>query len=219
MNKDHRTDLAHILQHYNKLSYAQVADPPLMVNIDLQSITVTVGKDAHVVEFKPPLANWDERRTRLIEMTMAAREALGVVTEGDGDHGGHGGAVVVKEYQRPVGKDWIAFVGVCSYYASYGATKAGLVEEGSKVWDLLEWGFPGGAGGFKWLVEAIMLLVLGIHFVEMWWFDRTRSSKFGVKRGSGVWLLWMGSVFLEGVGAFWRFDRVVRKLRKEAKRG
>ncbi|KAK0651666.1 hypothetical protein B0T16DRAFT_489642 [Cercophora newfieldiana] len=217
MNKDHRTDLAHILQHYNRLSAKHVSDPePLMVDIDLHSITVTVGDETHLVEFKPPLATWDERRPRLVEMTMKAREALGVVTEGGGDHGGEH-PVVVSEYRPPKGKDWFAFVGVCAYYASCAAVKFGAVEKGSVVWEVLEGVFPGGAGGFRWLVETIFLLVVGIHVTEMWWFDRTRGGK--LKRGSGVWWAWMGSVFIEGVGAFWRFDGVVRRLKKAGKRG
>ncbi|KAK4453053.1 hypothetical protein QBC34DRAFT_478799 [Podospora aff. communis PSN243] len=226
MNKDHRTDLQHILQHYNKLSASQIAEEPLMVDIDLHSITCTVGQDTHVIELKPPMASWDGRRTRLIEMTMKAREGLGVVVEdGHGEHGGSGGGhgegkgLVVDEYLAPQGKDWIAFGGVCAYWVSYFLVKGGLIKEGGALWEGLEMVFPGGAGGFEWLVEAILVLVVGIHVVEMWWFDRTRAAKYGVRRGSGVWLLWMGSVFLEGVGAFWRFDGIVRRKVKAAKKG
>ncbi|KAK0626377.1 hypothetical protein B0T14DRAFT_423548 [Immersiella caudata] len=230
MNKDHRLDLQHILQHYNSLSASQIAEEPLMVDIDLHSITCTMGKDTHVIQFKPPMASWDERRTRLIEMTMKAREALGVVTpegegsHGEGDHGGghgHGaeGRVTVDEYLAPQGKDWIAFVGVCAYWVSYFLVKGGLIVEGGKLWEALEVVFPGGAGGFEWLVETILVLVVGIHVVEMWWFDRTRGVKYGVRRGSAAWWLWMGSVFLEGMGAFLRFDGIVRRKVKAAKRG
>jgi len=58
--------------------------------------------------------------------------------------------------------------------------------------------------------------VVAIHVAEMGWFDWKRSSRYGVRRWSRVWFLWMGSVFLEGVGAQWRFDGVVRGLKRGA---
>ena len=43
---------------------------------------------------------------------------------------------------------------------------------------------------------------------------------YRVREGSRVWWAWMGSVFIEGLGARWRFGRVVegeRRRREEEK--
>jgi hypothetical protein len=84
------------------------------------------------------------------------------------------------------------------------------------VQDALERFFPGGLAGFTWLVQTIFLPVLGIHLTEAWWMDRSRLCEHGVRRGSGVWWLWVGSTFVEGFMAFRRFDLLVeRKAREE----
>ena len=245
MNKDHRTDLSHILQHFNKLPSAKAADPT-MLDVDLEGLTVRVGGDGngnesssssgegegpgtvtHVVAFDPPMKSFGELRSRLVAMTHQARDALGVVSpkgegeggdHGDGDGGvnGDGKVVVVREYRPPQGADWIAFFGVAGYYLCYAVIRAGLVEEGGLLWEGLWWFPGGGAVGFRWLVETMVVPVVAIHVAEMGWFDWKRSSRYGVRRWSRVWFLWMGSVFLEGVGAQWRFDGVVRGLKRGA---
>ncbi|KAK0705086.1 hypothetical protein B0H67DRAFT_593127 [Lasiosphaeris hirsuta] len=228
MNKDHTTDLAHILEHFNGVSHFAAAANTRMVDIDLASITVVTGSEpnlaTHVVPFDPPMAKWDDRRQRLIDMTMAARAALGVLTsEGEGEHGaGHGGAgghgkVVVGGFYRPRGADWISFAGVSLYWVCLAAVQTGVAAEGTGLGAWLDWGFPYGAYGFRWIVEAILVPVLAIHLGEMFWLDRTRLSRYGVARGSAAWFLWLGSVFLEGVPAFTRFDGVVRGLEGKEK--
>ncbi len=233
MNKDHRADLAHILQHFNGIS---VVNPELieMVDIDLEAFTVRVAgtgatsghSTMYVVRFDPPMEKWDDRRHRLIDMTMRAREALGVVTEGDGGehgNGGHGGVsgklVPVREYLAPRGTDILVFGGVVLYWVSYSIVRAGIVDDGAVPAAWVDWiRFPGGAAGYRWLTELILYPVLGIHLAEMWWFDRTRLAKHGVPRGSLVWWLWMGSLFFEGAPAFVRFDRAARRKAREVER-
>ena len=127
--------------------------------------------------------------------------------------------VTVQQFNRPQGFDWAVAFGVALNFVCFGLARAGLVEPGSAVWGFLEaiW-FPGGPTGFKWLVNAIFLPVLAIHVTEVWWLDRTRLVPNGVRRGSILWWLWMGSCFFEGVMAFKRFDRIVEGLRS-AKQG
>ncbi|KAK3343866.1 hypothetical protein B0T25DRAFT_584726 [Lasiosphaeria hispida] len=223
MNKDHTTDLAHILQHFNGVSPSAANTTTRMVDIDLASITAVTGREpdlhTHVVPLDPPMAKWDDRRQRLIDMTMAARAALGVVTpEGEGDHGAAHGRVLVKGFYPPRGADWISFVAVSFYWVCLAAVRAGVAAEGTGLGGWLDWGFPYGAGGFGWLVEAIFVPVLGIHLGEVFWLERTRLSRYGVARGSTAWFLWLGSVFLEGLPAFFRFDGVVRGLERKLER-
>jgi fumarate reductase subunit C len=69
------------------------------------------------------------------------------------------------------------------------------------------------------LVRTIFVPVLGIHVAETWWLERSRLKRFGVRRGSKVWWLWVVSVFIEGAMAFKRFDIVVERLKGEGKKG
>ena len=204
MNKDHQTDLAHILRHFNGISAAAAADAE-MVDIDLASITVRAGGQTHVVQLAPPMAAWDDRRQRLIEMTMAAREALGVVS-GDGD-GQHGPLPPSKApgYLRPRGTDWVSFCGVSLYFACLAVVRVGGGNNGAAAALEAVMG-PWAWARCEWLVDVILVPVLAIHIAEVWWMERSRLSRYGVARGSAAWGLWLASVFLEGFPAFRRFD-------------
>ncbi|KAK3297887.1 uncharacterized protein B0H64DRAFT_393334 [Chaetomium fimeti] len=246
MNADHRADMRHILLNYGAVPpvpasyYGLIKDGgdgsvndaknPLMTDIDLTSVTLQLPGSAllHRVVFEPPLAGWAERRGRLVEMTRVAREALGVVAE-DGDAGGDHGAgaggekavVVVNEYMAPrVPLDLAIFVGILAYYLSFGLVWMGYVTPGSLTAQVVEAvRFPGGVEGFVWLVETIFVPVVVLHVFETWLLERTKLQKFGVKRGSAVWWMWVVSVFIEGAMAFKRFDIVVEKLKGKGKKG
>ncbi|KAH6613435.1 hypothetical protein F5144DRAFT_616378 [Chaetomium tenue] len=220
MNTDHRTDLRHILQHYGAVPpippsyYSTTTDGkddeaaqknPLMTDIDLHSLTLQLpGRDGlHRVVFEPPLGGWGERRGRLVEMTRVAREALGVVVSGE--EGGHGegkgdvNGVVVDEYMAPrVPYDLAIFVAVLGYYLCYALVWRGWFAEGSVAARVVEGvRFPGGVGGFTWLVEAIFVPVVALHVFETWLLERTKLQKFGVRRGSAVWWMWVVEPVLE----------------------
>ncbi|KAK1836088.1 hypothetical protein QBC39DRAFT_422992 [Podospora conica] len=196
MNADHRADLAHILARH--LASPTPIDPATvsLTDITLTAITITTPTATHTIPFTPPLASWSDRRPRLIEMTLAARPAT------------------VARYLPPRGFDVVVFLGVLTYYSCYLLLRLGVLDDGGLAAGWLEASpFPGGAEGFRWLVRTIAVPVLGIHVGEMWWFDRTRTSRYGVKRGGMVWWGWMGSVFFEGYPAFGRFDGEVRRVK------
>ncbi|KAK3986628.1 hypothetical protein QBC44DRAFT_401999 [Cladorrhinum sp. PSN332] len=224
MNKDHRLDLQHMLQHYNSLS-ASEATLPEMLDLTLTETRVRVsgtGK-VHTIKLSPPLDKWEDRRVVLVGMTRAAREALGVVGEDEDDDDGKPKngkpAVAVKEYMPPRPLDWIIFWAVLGYYIIWGFVRFGHFAEGGSAaaaWLDEYWLFPGvlkGAKGFRWLTESIFGLVVAIHVVEAAMLERTRLRRYGVERGSKVWWLWMGSCFVEGAMAFKRFDIVVERVR------
>jgi hypothetical protein len=197
-------------------------DDPVLVDIDLEGIALRLPgcgdeERVYVVRFEPRLGAWGERRERLVGMTRAAKEALGVVTRGNGE----GEGVVVQEYMPPrVPYDLAVFLAVLFYYFTFGLVRAGAFAPGGLPALVVETvRFPGGVGGLKWLVDAIFVPVLAIHLVETWLLEKTRLQKFGVRRGSRVWYLWVGSVFIEGAMAFKRFDIVVERLKAEGKKG
>ncbi|KAK0740761.1 hypothetical protein B0T18DRAFT_418664 [Schizothecium vesticola] len=204
MNADHRLDLAHILARH--LASPAPLDPSTvsLSDISLTTLTITTTAPAatHHIPFTPPLASWNDRRARLIEMSLAARPA------------------VVSRYLPPRGFDVVVFLGVLTYYSCYVLLRLGVFDDGGVAAGWLGWSpFPGGAEGFRWLVGTIAVPVLGIHVGEMWWFDRTRAGKYGVRRGSGVWWGWMGSVFFEGYPAFARFDGEVGRVKAGGDKG
>lgn len=194
MNKEHTEDLSMYLRHFSRLSSAAAADSPRMTDIDERSMTIaTTSGGTHVIAFNPPMASWADRRTRLVDMSMEARQALG----GSG-----------AKFVRPAGTDLISFFAVLFYWVSWGAVRAGLVQPGTTPWRFLEMvRFPFGPEMFVWLTETILVPVVAIHVAEAWWLDRTRLAPAGVKRLSVDWLLWMASCFIEGVPSFFRFDR------------
>jgi len=209
MNKDHKLDLLHMLQHFERspkntsLSENEIE----MVNISLDGFTVTVDSDKteREVRFRPPMKSFDERRARLIEMTVEARRALGIATS-DGEHG-HGESHGVG-YRAPRGVELVTFVGVVLYFVTFAGVRQGWVDNGTVVTGIVgeavaEW--------FRWVVDTIFVPVLAIHLFEAWWFDRTRCVPNGIKRGSQDWLLWVGNCFWEGYTTFLRFDKMVKE--------
>ncbi|KAL2130647.1 hypothetical protein VTI74DRAFT_6128 [Chaetomium olivicolor] len=232
MNNDHRPDMRHIAALYPgsppipSSYHASSAEDPLMTDVSLSSITLRLPAtdSTHVVAFVPPLASWDDRRTRLVEMARNARAALGISDDGDeeGNRKGKGkGKVVVNEYMPPrVPYDITIFLAVLFYYFTFALLQMGCFAPGTLPATVVEMvRFPYGLEGFRWLVKTIFVPVLGIHLAETWWLERSRLRKFGVRRGSAVWWLWVGSVFIEGAMAFKRFDIVVMRLREEGRKG
>ncbi|KAK4166238.1 hypothetical protein QBC43DRAFT_314289 [Cladorrhinum sp. PSN259] len=237
MNKDHRQDLQHILQHYNSLPEAECLLPE-MLDLTFETMTFRVpstGGKQHVIHLDPPLQKWEDRRVVLVGMTHKARSALGIVSTDDDDDDEqkqqqHGKpekeVVVVQTYVPPRPLDWVIFWAVLGYYIIYAFVRLGYFDDGTAIARVLdEWwvffplpGVPKGSGGFRWLTETIFGMVIAIHVAETWWLDRTRLSRFGVQRGTKVWLLWMGSCAVEGAMAFKRFDILVERLKGEKKR-
>ncbi|KAK1772291.1 hypothetical protein QBC33DRAFT_553747 [Phialemonium atrogriseum] len=138
--------------------------------------------------------------------------------------------VTVRKYHPPLGLDWVVIAGMTAYIASFALVHlCGLGSSPSPpppgspssfAAALLEaTGFPGGAPGFRRLVDAIAAPVLAIHVAEAWWMDRSRLAAHGVARGTAVWWAWVGGCLVEGVTAFRRFDRVVAALEEERGRG
>lgn len=211
MNKDHKLDLLHMLQHFERspkdtsLSKNEIE----MVDISLDGFTVVVGHERteREVRFRPPMKSFDERRVRLIEMTMEARKALGVVSDEQSHENSHG-----VGYRAPKGVELVTFVGVVLYFVAFAGVRQGWVDDGSVMAGLVG---EAVAGWFRWVVGTIFVPVLAIHLFEAWLFDRTRCVPNGIKRGSRVWLLWVGNCFWEGYTTFVRFD----KMAKEQKGG
>lgn len=236
MNDDHTRDMALILAHYlSKTDPSSSKTKPFdllnkyassikMTEINLDFLVLCVGEEeaCYRIPFEPPLSSWNERRSRLVALVRAAREGLGVSEEefpGGSDKTTTQGMVTVDEYMPPrFPIDMTILFLVVGYYAIYALLRAGWFEESelgkTVVSSVIAPFFPGGWDGFRWLTETIFIPVVGIHTAEAWWLDRTRLSRYGVKRGSLVWLLWIASALAEGRMTFVRFDTVVERKRR-----
>ena len=191
MNKDHRTDLQHMLQHYNGLS-ADSASNPELLDINLTSLTITASGKTHTITLNPPMASWDERRQRLIDMTLAARSALGIPSSEDEKSHSSPKTVAITTYTPPSPADFLVAIGVSLCFASYGIIKLGLLTPGTEGFKAYApfstflhsiintyWPF-GGVAGYSRMVTRIFFPVLLIHVAEAWLMDRTRLREGAV---------------------------------------
>ncbi|KAG5663694.1 hypothetical protein KAF25_006279 [Fusarium avenaceum] len=202
MNKEHTREISYYLRHYTRLS-ASAASSPTLKDIDLNGMTIKSqdGKD-HYVPFTPPLSTWAEVKERIVAMANTARESLGLSD------------VIVTAYTPPEGFGIFVTGAVLFYF--FCAAALPWVQPGTRIWELLNDGFPGGATFFHWLVNAIFWPVIAIHTVECFFFDR-KLQRHGVERFSRQWLLWLANCFFEGFPAFQRLDGIV--ARKQDKSG
>lgn len=199
MNADHADDTAAILRHFAGVPADDAAGAELL-DLDLAALSIrTASGRVHAVPLRPPMANWADRRARLVAMTLEARSALGL---GEGP--------VHVAYYPPAGVGLVSFAGVMWYFVSAALVFSGNAEPGSGLWRFAEaiW-FPGGPETYVWLVRVILVPMLIIHVVEAMYMARGRLAARNVPVGSRVWLLWVANTFFEGVPAWQRWDRKV----------
>ncbi|KAK8087089.1 hypothetical protein PG994_002063 [Apiospora phragmitis] len=212
MNSDHAAELEHYLRAFNGLSASAAAKAQLVdMATDKLVIQTPSSGETHTVAVDPPMTSLSESRARLVDMARDALQRLGLSD------------VRVDRYAPPAGFDCVVFFGVAFYF--FCAATVSLVDRGAgtPLWDALDAAIPpalGGAAGYVWLVRAIFVPVLAIHVAEAWWMANTRLERHRVPAFSGVWCLWVASVFFEGVPAFRRIDRLVaaERAKKEAQK-
>ncbi|KAL1896819.1 hypothetical protein Sste5346_004452 [Sporothrix stenoceras] len=237
MNREHSLDLGLYLRFVNGLSAKQLAaeGAPELVDIDLKSLyirTATTGT-VHVVPLNPPMAAWNDRRQRLIDLAMDARKAFGVPLPDHGappaaaSAGSPAGTAADKQFvpfDPPGAFDLLVMFGVVLYFVLCGLMYAGRDEVTSNTWakalgavGITERNFIfGGAGGFRLMLRLTALPILAIHVAETWWMARTRLHPRGMKVLSLHGLLWSSLTFLIGFGSFIRFDKLARKQARKA---
>lgn len=214
MNKDHAADLSAILRHRvaGGLTDAQAADAE-MLDLDLATMTIRAGSDKKIytVDIEPPMAHWNDRRSRLIDMTLEARKALGLPISAEEEahaasSSSSSSSQTIKWYP-PEGADLVPFTGVLFDYVASLLVWTGQLAPGTFLWKFLEEKAPFSPAGFAWAVTTAFPLFVAAHMVEMFWFDRSRLAPAGVKRGSWVWFQWLGCQLIDGFATFQRWDR------------
>ncbi len=67
-------------------------------------------------------------------------------------------------------------------------------------------------GNFCWKIQPLLITPMALlHSAEAVYMERSRLQRHTVKMFGRVWWMWILSTFVEGVGAFLRFDEVVKE--------
>lgn len=207
MNKDHTEDMSAILRHYMGLTAQQAAGAE-MQDLDLATLVIRAASGVHAVPVTPPMSSWNDRRGRLVEMTVEARKGLGLDVVDESEHASGGTAGV--QFFPPEGAGIVSFAGVLWYFLSAAFVFSGNIQPGSAFWRFIETiHFPGGPEMYVWLVRAILLPMLAIHVAEAAYMAKSRLAPKEVPVGSLVWLLWVTCAFFEGVPCWQKWDRRV----------
>jgi hypothetical protein len=196
MNSQHTDSLSLYLRHYLQIHPLSARNPTL-VDLNFNELIIqTSAGDIHRVTFPEPLTDFAETRVKVVEMDKSSRVALGE--------------------QRPLVTRWTPptttshkVVGglVLFYLLSY--SQRDKVVPGTFFYNLHE-KLPGGDAGYKNLQEKIFVPLIVTHLVETV-VMAYRLNKANVKFGSGVWLKWIVSCLIEGVGSHQRLSTELKK--------
>lgn len=196
MNSEHRDSLRRYLEHYNRVSSFSARDAKL-TDITFSSMTILSSNGQCTVPIDPPLTSWSQARERVVAMDAEATAGLGRSN------------ITVKKYKRPRGVMAVVFVAAACTFVVFA--KRSNFEAGSFLYDNVLKYAPGFA---KWCYKIQPLVIYPmatIHGWEAYHMQKSRLEKHNVPFMSKLWWKWVLSTFVEGVGAFMRFDRIVEK--------
>ena len=155
------------------------------------------NNSVHNVPIKPPMTSWAEARPRVVAMDADAVKGL------------RRSNVTVKRYKGPRG--WMTAVMVVCALTFLAFARPENFVPGSLLYDTLLKYVPRFAR-FCWRVQPLVIYpMLAIHVGETMHMERSRLRKHTVRMFSRTWWMWVVSTSVEGVGAFVRFDEVVRE--------
>ncbi|KAK0280134.1 hypothetical protein LTR35_008285 [Friedmanniomyces endolithicus] len=206
LNNDHHDSLVRYLEHYTHLSPLR-ANSAYLTTLDLSSLTLTSGsgssKKTHHIPLTPPMASYAETRARVVAMDREARLAL------------NRSEITVKEFLPPTGVYGVLFAIITVVFLAY--SQRWWFAPGQLVEQLLGPGFA----RFSYVMQPWVLgVMLFMHTTEMLYFVQYKLIRHSVNPGSRLFWLWTGTTFVEGAGAFWRFNGLVRgKEEARAKKG
>ncbi|KAI6245632.1 hypothetical protein HI914_06236 [Erysiphe necator] len=203
MNDDHADTPSLFLQHYSRVS-RQEAEGASIYDISLSAVHIqTKSSKNYTVSIDPPMKSWNETREKMKQMDQTARQALGVQQ------------VNYVAYKFPTSPLHISVFSACAItFLIFGLTFRGnFFVPGRYVYDKILPYFPGGPDAFLVVVKLLALPTLMIHTGEVWYLDKTRLQKNGIKRGSALWWCWFLSCYTEGFGSFQRFDKELKRMK------
>lgn len=143
------------------------------------------------------MASWADARGKIVALDAAATAGL------------KRSNITVKKYAKPTGLMAAIFVVVVWTYVAF--SRPANFEPGSWLYDYIWVYIPGFAQSRHMMQPLLLFLMFGIHGGEVVWMINSRLRKHTVPTFSRLWWTWMLSCFLEGAGAFVRFDKIVEE--------
>ena len=209
MNADHQASLTQYLEHYCKIP-SRLASTAQLDDIELSYLIISSsnGQTRNLIPLSPPMASWSEARERMVVMHHEALTGLGLSD------------ITVTEYRAPRNFHALVF-GVCLWtYISFSRRANFLPGRDHfnlyPFWSVL--GYLPSLAEFCYIVQPlIIVLMVAIHAVEATFMVRSRLRKHVVEVFSVLWWTWVGSSFIEGYGAFQRFDAIVKEKEDKKK--
>jgi hypothetical protein len=172
------------LENYHHLSGWQAYHGKIS-DISLDYIAFECAGMKYRTALDPPMASFRDARERLVQMDKECTQALG---RSD---------ITIKEYTAPTGLYLVLFIIVSTTLVAFRTRKN--FETGSIISAVV----PGSFAQFCWTIQPFIWYgMLAIHGVETWHMARGRLRKHNVNTRSKVWWSWIGTTFIEGVGAY-----------------
>ncbi|OCL13978.1 putative integral membrane protein [Glonium stellatum] len=195
MNADHQDSIVRYLEHLLNVS-SFLARNARIEDMTLDSITVRSSGKRYLIPLEPPMDSWRDARERLVRMDKDAIEALG---RSD---------ITVKEYKRPEGFLGVVFVTCAATFVAF-CRKANFLP-GSFLYEVVLKHVPWFASFCAKIQPVLFYTMVAIHVGEVIKMVNTRLRKHSVPVACRLWWMWVLSAFIEGFGAFKRFDAIVK---------
>lgn len=240
VNAEYSASLPLILEHFVDVG-ASDATGALLTEITLNRLTIEVPDgQSFPIELHPSLKSYEDVLTRIQEMDTRSRKALGVRSEDNvgmpskqaaqkqsppkggqkstappSSKGGTPSEYLINEFSipTPAGLAVIALV----IWAVITCTNPNSFRPGGFYYEAFLYRFPRIAKFLSIAQWGALFIIFTVHPAEAWWLHQSRLRITGPKTGSRNWWKWMVGHFLEGYPSFTRYDRDVRRQKKEKK--
>lgn len=196
MNADHQDSLSLYLQVYNNVP-SSAAKSARLEDFSLTDLVITAAGTRYSVPINPPMKSLSDARPRVVAMHKECLNKLGLSD------------IVVTEYRAPRGATAVAFVFLVTSYALFCRRSNFL--PGSVVYDSVFSGAPAVAEYCYKIQPVLFSGVLGAHALEAGLLAVNRLKRHRVQFLSRLWWTWVVSTFIEGFGAWQRFDAMVNE--------
>lgn len=187
-------------EYYSHVSPWKSKDAQVL-DISLGELVLGCNGKRYGIPLDPPMTDWKEARERMVRMD---REAVAGLERSD---------ITVKEYRAPKGFHAVVFFACLTTFLML-STRRNLVR-GSLLYDSVLRHVPTFATFLYKIQPLVFYPMLAIHLSEAFYMETARLSKHSVPRLSRLWWTWLVSNFIEGYGAFQRFDKIVKEKKAE----
>ncbi|TKX24037.1 hypothetical protein C1H76_3605 [Elsinoe australis] len=193
MNADHHDSVVRYLEHYHGQS-AWSAYSGKITDVSLSDITFQSEAGSFKTVIEPPMASFREARERLVAMD---KECVAALDRSD---------ITIREWQPPYGWYLALFVTVSVTFLAF-STRSNFALD-----SLFAAILPDFFRKFCYAIQPYLLVfLLVVHGAETFTMASGRLKRHNVNIRTLVYWQWVGDTFIEGVGAFNRFDKLVRQ--------